>query len=227
MRTLATAILTACLACSGGAGNSSPRKGAVTSAASNPPVTTERERPAASSRPAMEASMSNSKATAALSWKMTKSAKTLEITYRIDNHSGQRLYLCSKLLFPGKPNAYRAFEGASVQNIPGRPDTVQIVVGTPPTDANSLVVPPVMFSPVEPGKSFEGSRKLPLPLESYNVMGMTQPLDKKAKQAILIIQSFVGDPPSWRELLGEDGSTYRIPEGFTPQDIVGVPLPLP
>lgn len=162
-----------------------------------------------------------------LSFKLTRVQKTIEVWYRIENHQSQRLYVCDKLLFNSKPNVWKLFEGASLQNLPSRADTAQIVVGTPPTDADTMVVTPVTFRAIEPGQSFEATRKLSLPLESYNVMGATEPLDKKVKQAILVVQSFVGEPPSWRQLTAEDGSTFRVPDGFTPHDLISLPVPIP
>ena len=163
-----------------------------------------------------------------LSWKMTRKEKSIEVWYRVDNRSDKRIYVCDKLLaLMQKTRAWRAFPAVSIQNIPGKPDTAQIVVGTPPTDANSMVIPPVTFKPVEPGQSHEDTRQLGLPLTSYNVMGMTEPLDKRIKKAILIVQSFVGDPPAWRDLPGEDGTTIRVPDGFSPRDLQSDPLLLP
>lgn len=166
-------------------------------------------------------------AQAALSWKMKKAGNLVDVVYRIENRSGQRIYVCDKLLSTKNGTSWRAFEGVSLQNLPGRPDTAQIVVGTPQSDADTMVVAPVTFRPIEPGQSLEATRKLPLPLESYNVMGGTEPLGKKVKQAILIVQSFVGEPPSWSELSAEDGSKIRVPQGFTPHDLQADPLPLP
>ena len=166
-------------------------------------------------------------AQASLSWKMKKAGNLVEVVYRIENRSGQRIYVCDKLLSTQNGSTWSAFEGASLQNVPGRPDTAQIVVGTPPTDADTMAISPVTFRPLEPGQSLEATRKLPLPLASYNVMGGTEPLGKKVKQALLIVQSFIGEPPSWSELSAEDGSKIRIPQGFTPRDLQADPLPLP
>ena len=162
-----------------------------------------------------------------LSWKMTRNEKAIEVRYRIENRSKTRIYVCDKLLVRiQKTKLWRAFPGVSLQNLPGSTDTAQIVVGTPATDIPSFTIPPVLFKTVEPGQVFEDKRELRLPLTSYNVMGMTDKLNRSIKKAVLIVHAFVGDPKSWRELPGEEG-TIRVPDEFTAQDLVSEPLPIP
>ncbi len=175
--------------------------------------------------------MSQSKTTISnvnLEWAMTRGNKSIAVTYAIENKSDQRIYVCDKLLsMIQNTTTWRAFPALSLQNMTGKPDTAQIVVGTPPTDVPSLVVDPVTYIPLDPGQSMSEKHELPLPLESYNPMGMAAPLNKSINKAVLIVQSFRGEPPSWRELPGENGMVIRIPDEFTPMDLVGNALPIP
>ncbi len=163
-----------------------------------------------------------------LEWAMARGNKSITVSYSIENKSDQRIYVCDKLLVMiQKTKTWRAFPGLSLQNMEGKPDTAQIVVGTPATDVASLVVSPVTYIPLDAGQSMSEKRELPLPLESYNPMGMTTPLNKSINKAVLIIKSFRGEPTSWRELPGENGVMIRVPDEFTPMDLTTNALPIP
>jgi len=186
-------------------------------------------KPGANKPSANKPSLMNSKIIndVVLSWKMTKTNTSIEVSYSIENKSKQPVYVCDELLVMiQKTKTWRAFPAVSVQNISDQPDTARVVVGTPPTDVESFVIDPVTFVPIKPGATLSATREIPLPMKSYNSMGMTEPLNKSITKAVLVVQSFRGDPPGWRELPGDKG-VIKVADGFTPEDLVSNPIDLP
>jgi hypothetical protein len=162
-----------------------------------------------------------------LSWKFVRGAQSLDVWFKVDNQSDKRIYICDKLLSYQKNNTWKTSPGASVQNDRTTRTQLKIVVGTPATDSPSVTIPPVTYLAVEPNTTHERTIALNWPLKSYNVMGMTSALNKEATQAVFQVQSFAGEPGFWNELPADGGGTVKVPAEFTPQPLVGPPLPLP
>lgn len=163
-----------------------------------------------------------------ISWTLRRRKDSLAADITISNGTSERIYVCDQLLAPDRTGRrYQPLDRLTVMNVEGDKSRVRLVVGTPPTDQSSPEIPPTTFRAIEPGAKHTMTRVAPWPLKSFNVMGMTNPLSKKATEAVLVVHSFRGEPAFWREVQTLDGATLRVPEMFTPVDLVAAALPIP
>ena len=163
-----------------------------------------------------------------IAWSLSRRGDSLVADVTITNGTTGRVYVCDQLLAPDRTGRrYQPLDRLTVQNIEDVDSRIRLVVGTPATDVPSAEIPPTTWRAIEPGARHSFTRTTPWPLESFNVMGMTNPLSAKASEAVLIVHSFRGEPGYWRDVQTIDGATLKVPEMFTPTDLTAPALPLP
>jgi len=161
-----------------------------------------------------------------LTWKMERAGQWLRVLYHVDNLTKQRLYLSDTVLVATMdPTVFVRSTNIAIQALTD--DTAQITLGVASGDVPGAMAPPGFYVPVEPGASFDGRRDLPLPLQHVDAMDRATPLPASITKASFVLQAFLGEPPAWRDVAGQDGKSIRIPEGFSPILLGGDAQPIP
>jgi hypothetical protein len=173
------------------------------------------------------ARMTNTQGATTYDWTLTREGQKLKLDYWVKNGSDKILYVCDKLVTQGaRPNTYAAVDRVTIQNT-DKPDVIMFVAGTPATSVPTYRILPQVYRPLAPGEQTARSVVIPLPLKAWNPMGSEEPLGPKASKAVLLVFTFEGEPPTWRELPGDDGKTIKVPEGMQLKVLRAGPLPLP
>ena len=163
-----------------------------------------------------------------LTWNMTRSPKSIRVSYHIANRGTKTLYVNDGLVVLANPNVanvYRRFSANYTVEAQSA-DTVSITVGMPSGDVPAAAPVPAFYVAVAPNASFDGARDVDVPFRRYDAMGREKPLGDKFTKAVFAIQTFEGEPPTWRELPAEHG-TIRIPENPAIRVVSGAAQPIP
>ncbi len=154
-----------------------------------------------------------------LTWKLVKTSKTaLGVSYRIENKSKTRIYVADKqLVMMQDTRKFRGVKHVRVEAPPAGSDTVKLLVAPPSGDVPSIATAQMTFIALDPGAAHEDDREVALPLPDAA---------KKATKAVFVVNAFTGEPPKWSDVAGEQGP-IKVPDGFTPTDLVFGPVALP
>ncbi len=135
-----------------------------------------------------------------LTWSATPSAKSLAISYKIENTGSSPVFVASKLVHGGA-NVDRLV-------VMNGTDAIRLVRGLVMPDAERVTgVPMPIFVELPAGQSLDAKVELPLPLEAWHNAGKMMPL-RAAKKIVLevAVAETEKSPPKW---------------------LVGTPLPAP
>lgn len=180
--------------------------------------------------------MSNAaKSPVEVTWKIEKTGTTLEISYEIENRSGELIHVLDQTIIPQERGIELAPMRAIVRN--DAPGVVSIVKGHIRPRAGQAVGSEYTpgSRPLENGKKVAGMASIPLPLVAWHPYMTMQPLAKDPTQAVLEIGYLTSDPPKGRKEWDEEplvtGGKMKIPSlayVLERQKIVKtMPLPLP
>jgi len=224
-RTLVTSTLAAIVALAGGCTRASdrtaeaaPTRANVVPAGPAPanPAPTSTQRP---TLPKDDAAMSDS-----LTWKLTRSADKLHVSYQFENTSGHVVYVNDGVVSQLKSDLWR-YAKTNAQLEP-RADTIAIVIGTPRGDVPTAAPIPGFYVAVAAHQKFDGSRDIPMPFMKRNpATGQQTPLGEFAN-AVLELYSFDGEPSVWRELKTDMGPV-KVPEAPRIKLLAAAAQPIP
>ncbi|MGE5183960.1 MAG: hypothetical protein ACM31C_17940 [Acidobacteriota bacterium] len=169
--------------------------------------------------PATPATSTTTQRDVVLTWKLAKTSKTaLGVSYRIENKSKTRIYVADKqLVMMQDTRKFRGVKHVRVEAPQGASNVVRLLVAPPSGDVPSIATAQMTFIALDPGAVHTEDREVALPLPDAA---------RKATTAVLVINAFTGEPPTWTSVDGEQGP-IKVPEGFTPTDLVFGPVALP
>lgn len=157
-------------------------------------------------------------------WQMARAADALTITYTVDNHGADTLWLAQRMVQTGQGPA-RLLDRPVVRTN-GRADAALIVLGQISPDVPVYYVPPPSYQAVAPGASVQGTLSVPLPLQSWHPVGRVDPLGA-VQSVVFALDGFYGEPAAWKPLQLADGQTAQVPAYKTRLWIWSDAKPLP
>jgi len=152
--------------------------------------------------------------------------RALLVHYRVSNVSKDRVYVSDELLRSGGTGLVRAPDAIVV--VSGEDSgSVRFVRAAIGADRPLAVLYPSTYVPLAPGESLERTARTSWPLTAWHNLGWVSPLASAPRRGYLELHFFVGEPPSWRDLPGQGGTSIRVPEGMDPEPFVMGPIDLP
>jgi hypothetical protein len=139
-------------------------------------------------------------------------ADHLLATYSVTNHLDQPVQVCDELVTrigsgKGARTGRRFIVGQE-----GRAGPVFFVCGARNPVENPYVLQKPIFASVEAGATLSRTDKIPQPLTAWHNLGRIFPLEGEVTRAGVILDYFVGEPPSWSEITLDGDETVQIPE---------------
>lgn len=162
--------------------------------------------------------------TDSLTWKLTRSADKLHVTYQLHNTSDHVVYVNNGVVSQLKGDLWRLAKTNA--RLEPRGDTVAIVVGTPSGDVPMAAPIPGFYVAVAAHQTFDGSRDIPLPFMKRNPATGEQAALGEFANAVLELYTFDGEPSAWRELKTETGPV-KVPEAPGIKVLATAALPIP
>jgi hypothetical protein len=169
---------------------------------------------------AKDSSMSNE-----LTWKLTKQAGKLHVTYHFENHTNGVVYVNDGIVAQIGNNTFKKFATNSAVTVVDA-QTVLITVGTPTGDVPAAAPTPGFYVAVAKGASFDGARDVAFPFQGSDPLGRAKPLGDKFTRASFALYVSDGEPAKWRELPTDNGNV-KIPDGPNVRIITLPAQPLP
>lgn len=162
-----------------------------------------------------------------LDWTLKTNAdgSALELEYTFTSHATERIYVCDQLTV-SQPQFHLVPDRLIVMN-GERPGLVDLHVGAVSPDVDLYTLPTPVYIPLDPGGSVRSTRRIPLPLTSWNNAGRVDALRGDPTEASLTVDWFAGEPASWRELHTTDGGTVKVPVITSLHHRSTAPLALP
>lgn len=161
-----------------------------------------------------------------LTWSIKADGDHYTVEYTLANETKAAIHVADALLVAGGKEApFKAVPDALIVMNGDQPGRVMLAKGIAASDKPLMVLYAPVFKLVEPGHVIHGTAKLPKPLRAWHNLGYAAPL-REPRTAVLQIQYFAGEPPSWRALQSETG-TVRVPEGLPPTFASGAEQSIP
>lgn len=164
-----------------------------------------------------------------LEWSLANASdgKSLVVEISVANTTDGPLWVAEKAVVPAAGGKFTRSDRLTVMNTDD-PKTIRFVLGAVSSDAPSTMVYEPTFAKISPGESAHRKFVLPLPLQSWNPVGRTNPLSREATQAKLYVHTSRAEPSTWTELRTDDREPLRTPEWDKAMTILeGKTLPLP
>lgn len=150
--------------------------------------------------------------------------KDLLVDLAVENRTQGPLWVCDRLVVP-QDGKWALTDRLIVMNGSAAGEA-RLARASMSSDRPAAVIYPASFTRLEPGQRYQETVQVPWPLQAWHPVGAS-PLQGTPTRAHLTVGVFSGEPPSWTELQGADGSTLKLPQGYSMEWMDGGVQPLP